>query len=183
MGVLLTLEKHINSLIGVRLKNVWTFLRVWLVEWPHKVLTTLLDTYARNSWRTGFRSELLYTYISILISVGISDHSLAYLTGVTGSCGSRSICMWSIRRQNAARRSHDNSLSAIHLHKPRITHNYVNVNCCTLHTRHFSHVFHTPNLSYSALLIFHTTYSSFSTLRIARFPGALSSRYSNYKTS
>ena len=55
------------------------------------------------------------THISMLISVGISDHSLAYLTGVTGSCGSRSMCMWSIKRQNAARRSHDSSLSAIHL--------------------------------------------------------------------
>ena len=172
MGVLLTLEKHmyINSLIGVRLKNVWTFLRVWLVEWPHKVLTTLLDTYARNSWRTGFRSELLYTYISILISVGISDHSLAYLTGVTGSCGSRSICMWSIRRQNAARRSHDNSLSAIHLHKPRITYNYVNVK--PLHTSHSafftrlphseSFILRTPHFPHYVLFVFYTSHCAFS---------------------
>ena len=169
MGVLLTLEKHINSLIGVRLKNVWTFLRVWLVEWPHKVLTTLLDTYARNSWRTGFRSELLYTYISILISVGISDHSLAYLTGVTGSCGSRSICMWSIRRQNAARRSHDNSLSAIHLHKPRITYNYVNVK--PLHTSHSAFftrlprseyfILRTPHFPHYVLLVFYTSHCAF----------------------
>ena len=172
MGVLLKLEKHINSLIGVRLENVWTSLRVWLwlVEWPHKVLTTLLDTYARNSWRTGFRSELLYTYISILISVGISDHSLAYLTGVTGSCGSRSICMWSIRRQNAARRSHDNSLSAIHLQKPRITYNYVNVK--PLHTSHSafftrlphseSFILRTPHFPHYVLFVFYTSHCAFS---------------------
>ena len=51
----------------------------------------------------------------MLISVGISDHSLAYLTGVTDSCGSRSMCMCNISRQKAARRSHDSILSAIHL--------------------------------------------------------------------
>lgn len=51
----------------------------------------------------------------MLISVGISDHSLAYLTGVTGSWGSRSMCMWSINRQKAALRSQDRSLSAMHL--------------------------------------------------------------------
>lgn len=51
----------------------------------------------------------------MLISVGISDHSLAYLTGVTGSWGSRSMCMCSMSRQKAALRSHGNSLSAIHL--------------------------------------------------------------------
>ncbi len=35
---------------------------------------------------------------------GISDHSLAYCTGLTCSCGSLSTCMCNIRRQKDARR-------------------------------------------------------------------------------
>jgi len=46
---------------------------------------------------------------------GISDHSRAYLTGVTVSCGSRSTCMCNIRRQNDARRSNGKLSSDMHL--------------------------------------------------------------------
>lgn len=46
---------------------------------------------------------------------GISDHSLAYLTGVTGSCGSRSTWRCSISLQNDARNSYGTLSSAMHL--------------------------------------------------------------------
>jgi hypothetical protein len=46
---------------------------------------------------------------------GISDHSRAYLTGVTGSWGSLSTWRWSIRRQNEALNSYGTFSSAIHL--------------------------------------------------------------------
>ncbi len=51
------------------------------------------------------------TYSSMAICDGISDHSRAYLTGVTCSWGSRSTCMCSIMRQNEALRSKGKSSS------------------------------------------------------------------------
>ena len=55
------------------------------------------------------------TCSSMEMTVGISLHSLAYLTGVTVSWGSRSTCMCSIKRQNEARNSYGNISSDIHL--------------------------------------------------------------------
>ena len=55
------------------------------------------------------------TCSSMEMTVGISLHSLAYLTGVTVSWGSRSTCMCSISRQNEARNSYGNISSDIHL--------------------------------------------------------------------
>lgn len=54
-------------------------------------------------------------YSSMDIFEGISDQSLAYLTGVTGSCGSRSTCKCNISRQNDARKSCGTVSSDIHL--------------------------------------------------------------------
>lgn len=66
-----------------------------------------------------FWSAMLFkrTYSSIEMTVGISDHSLAYLTGVTVSWGSRSTCMCIIRRQKEALNSNGRVSSDIHLHK------------------------------------------------------------------
>lgn len=61
------------------------------------------------------------------ISVGISDQRRAYLTGLTCSCGSRSTCMWSIRRQNDARRSAGSDSSAIHLPNMQVNHYQQNI--------------------------------------------------------
>lgn len=55
------------------------------------------------------------TYSSTVFLVGILDQSLAYRTGETCSCGSRSMCMCNIKWQNAARNEDGRLSSAMHL--------------------------------------------------------------------
>ncbi len=57
------------------------------------------------------------THSSMEMTVGISLQRRAYLTGVTVSCGSRSTCMCSMRRQKDARSSYGSISSDMLLRK------------------------------------------------------------------
>lgn len=78
--------------------------------------------------------------------LGISDQRRAYLTGVTGSCGSRSTCMCSSSRQNEARNSYGNASSAMHLQ-------HISVHT-SVFAKQFVHIF--PNFDRNLIISGHS---------------------------
>lgn len=73
------------------------------------------------------------------MTVGISDHNLAYFTGVTVSCGSRSTCICNISRQNEALNSKGRVSSDIHL---EINQNHLHIQKCQIAESTIIQLFH-----------------------------------------